>query len=732
VSALTLDDRALLAPFTTWAEDGSAQSQFQVGGMYCGACSYTIESALAQLDGVRRADVNAASARLALRWDPSRLHLADVLACVERAGYQVVPDVAASARALRAREWRLMLWRVFVSSFVAMQVMMLAIPVYVAEPGEMSPDIERLLQWGSWVLCLVMLAFAAGPFFKSAWQQLRARRLGMDVPVALGLSVTFIASSGALFDPGGLFGHAVYFDTLSMFVSFLLIGRWFEMKARHRAAEALESVAGALPQAAERLLPDGRSERVMAEHLRVGDRLRVAAGEAFAADGLVEQGESSVNEALLSGESAPVLKQPGAEVVAGSINLEGPLVLRVTRVGADTTAQGIVRLMQQAQSQRVEGSLLLERVARGFTAAVLALAMLAALAWLWIDPSRALGIAVAVLIVTCPCALTLAAPAAWLAAAGALARRGLLLVRLDLLERLAEVDTVVFDKTGTLSEERPVLAAQWAEGDTVEALLPVARRLAAHSRHPYSQALVDAGGALPWPDLRELPGRGLEAVDEAGRTWRLGAPAWVAELSGLGADTRAQVACGRPGALLALSFEERPREGAEAAVAALRALGLQVHLLSGDAEGATAAMAMRLGIERWLSGARPADKLATVRRLQSQGRKVLMVGDGINDAPVLAAADLRVVMGQGAMLARSNADALLLSNRLADLPAARRLALRTRRVLRQNLAWAALYNFACVPLALAGRLPPLAAGIGMAASSLLVVLNAQRLASRSE
>lgn len=732
VSALTLDDRALLAPFTAWADDGLAQSQFQLSGLHCGACAGIIEQALSQLRGVKRAEVNAASARLALRWDPSELQLVQVLDCIEKAGYGAAPDVAASARALRTREWRLALWRVFVASFAAMQIMMLAAPAYVAEPGEMSPDIERLLQWGSWVLCLPLLAFSAGPFFSAAWMQIRQRRLGMDVPVALGLAVTFLASSAALFNPGGPFGHEVYFDTLSMFVSFLLIARWFEMKARHRAAEALEAVAGALPQAAERLLPDGRSERVAPERLHAGDRVRVAVGEAFAADGVVEQGASSVNEALLTGESAPVAKGVGAEVVAGSLNLESPLVMRVTRVGADTTAQGIVRLMQQAQSQRLEGSVLLDRVAKGFTASVLLLAIVAAAVWTWIDPSRSLKVAVAVLIVTCPCALTLAAPSAWLAAAGALARRGLMLVRLDLLDRLAEVDLVVFDKTGTLTEDQPLLGAVWAHGASAEDLLATARSLAAHSRHPYSRALLHGAPARAWPELREVAGRGLEARDEAGKTWRLGAPAWVAELGGFTPEPETRLACGSSQALLCMAMEELPREGAAQAIAELQGLGLEVRLLSGDADPAVARMASRLGVKDWLASATPADKLAAVRRWQGEGHRVLMVGDGINDAPVLAAADVRIVMGQGAMLARANADALLLSNRLADLPLARRLALRTRRVLRQNLGWAAAYNAACVPLALLGWLPPLAAGVGMAASSLVVVLNARRLAGHSE
>ncbi|RZL33059.1 MAG: cation-translocating P-type ATPase, partial [Rubrivivax sp.] len=520
-------DARLLAPFTTWPDGpgGVALSQFQVAGMHCGACAGIIETALLKLPGVQDASVNAASARLALRWQPSRLALADVLAALQAAGYRASPDVAAPARELRRQERRQALWRLFVAGFLMMQVMMLATPAYVAEPGELSPDLDRLLRWGSWVLTLPVLAFAAGPFFGGAWRQLRAGRLGMDVPVAVGIAVTFIASTGALFDPGGLLGHEVYFDSLTMFIALLLLARWFELGARHRAADALEAVAGSLPVAAERLMDDGGSERVAPEALRVGDRIRVAAGAAFAADGTVLAGQGLVNEALLTGESAPVSKAVGDAVVAGSVSLDGAFVVAVQRVGADTTAQGIVRLMQQAQSQRPVVNGIVDRVAAGFTAVVLLLALAAGIGWWWVDPSRAVAVAVAVLIVTCPCALTLAAPAAWLTASGALARRGLLLADLSALERMCEVDTVVFDKTGTVSEDRLRLRRHWSQGADADVLLAAARSLAALSHHPHAQALVDdtgvGSGSGNWADVRELAGRGVQARDGAGRLWRL-------------------------------------------------------------------------------------------------------------------------------------------------------------------------------------------------------------------
>ncbi|MCX2864217.1 cation-translocating P-type ATPase [Paucibacter sp. PLA-PC-4] len=726
-----IDQREAQAAFTEWSGEDRATSQLRLAGMHCAACAGIIERTLLAEPGVLGAEVHAAAERLQLRWNPQQVRLSQLLGAVARAGYEAQPDVAAPARQLRQREKRRALWRLFVAGFLMMQVMMLAWPIYVAAPGEMSADLQHLLNWGAWVLSLPVLLFSAGPFFASAWHQLRQRRLGMDVPVSLGIAVTFVASSGATFDPGGPFGHEVYFDSLTMFVCFLLAGRWLELCARHRVAEELERATAGLPDWVERIEPDGSSSRVSPALLRVGDLLRIAAGQAFAADGRIEQGRSEADEALLSGESRPVPKTVGDEVVAGSINLSGSLLVRVLRVGADTRFDAIVRLMRKALTQRPAELRLADRVAGPFLWTVLALAAGAALVWSQIDPQRAVWVAVSVLIVTCPCALSLAAPSAWLAAAAALARRGMLLARLDMLERLALVDTIVLDKTGTLTEEGMVLLQSWPAEPG--ALIAEAAALAQHSQHVFARALAAATAAAPtdWRDVQELPGRGLQALDAGGQVWRLGAPAWVAEGQVLPKDSplpEAQLCFGRPGeSMLLLQFGEVLRADAREAVARLHEQGLRTLLLSGDAPERAAAMAARAGITAVQGGASPEDKLATVTQLQAEGRRVLMLGDGINDAPVLARADVSLAMGQGALIARAQADGVLLSGRLVDVALARALALRTRRVIRQNLGWAALYNATCIPLALAGLLPPWAAGLGMAASSLLVVMNAYRL-----
>ncbi|MED5622430.1 heavy metal translocating P-type ATPase [Ideonella sp. BN130291] len=741
VPLAVLDDPVELARFTRMrpsAEGAVAESSFQLGGMHCAACAGLIENALTGVDGVLAAEVNASAQRATVRWSPSRVRASQLVQAVQAAGYDAVPDTTAQARALRLAESRRLLWRLFVASFCAMQVMMMAAPAYVAGPGELAPDLGRLLEWASWLLTLPVLLFSAGPFFAGAWHALRRRRIGMDVPVAIGIAVCFVASSAAAFSPGGWFGSEVYFDSLGMFVSFLLLGRYLEMKARHRAAETLEQALGELPQTAQRLADDGSSHTVSVHRLVPLDRVRVAAGAAFPADGVLLDGATQADEALLSGESRPVAKAAGDTLIAGSVNLGAPVVMQVLQVGLDTRYEAIVALVRDALSQRPAVTRLADRCAGPFLWCVLLLAAVAVLAWQAIDPSRAVWVAVSVLIVTCPCALSLAAPSALLSATGALARRGVLLRRVDALEDLAQVSQVFIDKTGTLTDTRPAWRGarlvSGAPGQAPDALLQAAAGLARWSQHPLSQALAEAvpqADATPrWQTVQETSGAGLSAWDEQGCEWRLGSAAWLGQPHmAQAAGDHLQAFFGRPGRpLLCLEFDEAQRPDAAAAIQALRVDGVRVSLLSGDAPSRVSALAARLGIADAQGGCSPDAKLAAIRRAQADGTRVAMVGDGVNDAPVLAQADVSFAMAHGAFVARVHADAVILSNRLADFVHARRLARRTVRVMRQNLAWAAAYNLACVPLALAGALPPWAAGLGMALSSLLVVGNSLRLA----
>ena len=768
-----LDDPEQQQRFTRYSlgPDGqrSADTALRISGTHCAACAGLIEQALRQVSGVQTVQVSADGTRAQVRWLTAGTRLTDIVTAIRQAGYDAVPDAARAAREQRTLEGRLALWRLFVAAFCAMQVMMLATPSYLAAGNALAPDLRQLLNWGSWLLSLPVLVFSAGPYFAGAWASLRQRRIGMDVPVALGLAVTFVASSGATFAPQGVFGAEAYFDSLTMFVAFLLTGRWLETRARHRVAQVLEQAQARMPATAQRLDAAGLAHEVSVQRLLPGDSVRVPVGQAFAADGVLVQGQTQADEALLTGESAPVDKPAGAAVVGGSINLGAPVLMLVTRVGADTRAEAIASLMRDAALQRPSLARAADRWAGPFLWTVLLLAAAAAAVWSLIDPTRAVWVAVAVLIVTCPCALSLAAPSALLAAASALARRGVLLRRLDALEALSTVRRVYLDKTGTVTDAlsqvavmRPLSdagvadAARWSAPE----LQAIAASLALWSSHPLAQAVaalatrpaVGPGPARPeptadwtavWTELSEQPGRGVQARAADGQVWRLGALAYVRQggASGAGATGGsaapqpepathgAEVWLGCAGLPLACFDIDQPlRPDAQAAVAALQALGMEVVLLSGDSPERARHMAARLGLAHWVGGATPEAKLAEVAQAQAGGARVLVVGDGLNDAPVLALADVSIAMGQGALLAQAQADAVLVSGRLNDIAGAIATSRRAMRVVRQNIVWAVAYNAACVPLALLGVLPPWAAGLGMAASSLLVMANALRLA----
>lgn len=733
-----LDDPVEQREFTEIKEiDGQsvAESVLLVQGMYCAACADTVECALQDLPGVKSARVHAATRRLMLQWDPSATRISALAGAVGATGYRLLPLQQALSISERLKETRLALWRLFVAGFCAMQVMMYAWPAYVAGPGEMEPDIEQLLRWASWVLSVPVVTFASGPFFRGAWRDLRLGRVGMDTPVSIGIFVAFVASSAATFDPTGPWGRDVWFDSMTMFVFFLLGGRYLELKARDRTAGALDALMNRLPETCERQKPDATFETLSVRRLEVGNVVRVQAGQAFPGDGRLLAASATVDEALLTGESRPVTRRAGEPVVAGSFNLAGPVLVQVERLGRDTRFSQIVALMEKASTEKPRLAVLADRIAAPFLMLVLAAAAAAAWYWWQIDHSKALAVAIAVLIVTCPCALSLATPAAMLSSAGALARRGILVRRLQAFETLANIDTVVFDKTGTLTQDRLVLSGvSLREGADRRQALMLAGALAQGSLHPVSRAIAEAAktesAEMPvLTDIVETPGQGMQGSDAQGRQIRLGSAAFCGVTDADGAaDTRVWLADGQ-GWLARFSMEEGLREDAGAAVAALHGAGIRTRLLSGDRAQAADTVARLIGVQDVVSGASPEDKLADVVRLQSRGHRLAMVGDGLNDGPVLARADTSFALGHAAPLAQAQADYVLQSGQVMDVVLTLLQARRTMRIVRQNLVWAAVYNLISVPMALVGWMPPWLAGLGMAASSLLVILNALRLAA---
>lgn len=717
--------------------EGDAESVLVVQGMYCAACADTVESVLQRLPGVQRAQVHAATRRLTLRWDPALTRLSSLARALGESGYRLLPMQHALSVSERLRETRQALWRLFVAGFCMMQVMMYAWPAYVTAPGEIPPDINQLLRWASWVISLPVVFFASGPFFASAWRDLKHGRVGMDTPVSIGILVTFLVSSAATFDPSGPWGAEVWFDSLTMFVFFLLGGRYLEHKARDRTAGALDGLMNRLPEVCERQKPDGSYESVSLRRLRVGDTVRVQAGQAFPADGELLDGRATVDEALLTGESHPVSLQAGQGVVAGSFNLGGPVRVRIDRIGADTRFAQIVKLMERASTEKPRLAVLADRIAAPFLVFVLLAAAGAGVYWWQIDHTQAFAVAVAVLIVTCPCALSLATPAAMLASAGALARRGVLVRRLQAFETLAGIDTVVFDKTGTLTHDRLALhKVTTREGASLSNAWALAGALAEGSLHPVSRVIAREAVARQ-PDLAPLAGhteragQGMQALRPDGSWVRLGS----AEYCGLppsmaGEHLPAVHLSDANGWIASFVLQESLRDDAVAAVTALRALGVRTWLLSGDREAAAQQVARVVGVDHVIAGASPEQKLAEITALQARGLKVAMVGDGLNDGPVLARADTSFALGHAAPLAQSQSDFIVQGGKVMDVVNTLAQARATLRTVRQNLAWAAAYNVVSVPLALAGYMPPWLAGLGMAASSLLVIGNALRLARR--
>lgn len=724
--------------------DGCWESNVLIEGMHCAACALSIEEALNQVPGVLGAEVSAGSHRAKVIWAERDVAPSGWMQAVQKIGYRAVPANDAFARERRRAESRKALWRMMVAGLCMMQVMMYAYPAYIADPGDLSGEMEQLLRWASWVLSLPVIFFSCGPFFSNAWRDVLHRRISMDLPVALGMLITFVVSSVGTFDPSGIFGREVYFDSLTMFVFFLLAGRWLELRLRDKTAGALEALMNRLPDSVDRLKGSGEFERVPVRRLREGDVIRLLAGQSFPADGVLVKGDTSVDESLLTGESRPLARGVGDEVISGSHNISGVVHMRVDRLGAQTRFAQIVSLMESASITKPPLARLADSIAKPFLLGVLLAAGMACAYWWQTDPERALMVAVSVLVVTCPCALSLATPAAMLSAAGALAGRGILVRRLDAFESLAAVDTVMFDKTGTLTRDAMVLShTEVRDGVSAHQALSLANALAQHSLHPVSKAMIAAASFAQLSkvcraeQVAETVGQGLtgyvgsEGSTSIPRLMRLGSARFCG-VPETDAPSLRVFLSDDTGWLATFELQEDIRPDAAFTVTALQCEGISVHLLSGDARDASKRVAEKVGITAVNGQCSPQDKLDFLRQSQDLGHKVAVVGDGLNDGPVLAGAHVSFAFGDAVPLAQAQADFLVAGSRLSNVVEALRLSRRTLSVVKQNLWWAAVYNAVCVPLAIIGMLPAWLAGLGMASSSLLVVLNALRLSSDSQ
>ncbi|UHQ20062.1 cadmium-translocating P-type ATPase [Lysobacter sp. KIS68-7] len=700
---------------------GGREMVLLTDGMRCAACAWLIDRALMREPGVIEVSANAVTGRIRIAWDPARTPLSRPLRRLMSLGYR--PWLATGAERERARitERNRALLRLGIAGLGAVQAMMFTEALYLDTNATMSIPMRDFLRWIAFLISSPVVFYSGWPFIAGCLRELRERRLGADTLVA---TSTLLAYGASLFETltGG---PHVWYDAAVMFVFLLLTARMLEQRARSAASARVDALARARPAFAVREREDGSREAIPLEALEAGDVACVAAGDAVPADGTLLADEAWFEESLLTGESRPVHKKAGDPVFAGTACREVPARMRVGAIGAATRLSQLAALVERAQAHRPTIARTADRVAMGFVAALLVVAAIVYFTWRAHAPDRALDVTLALLVISCPCALSLAIPAALTAANGSLARMGVLPVGADALERLARVTDVVFDKTGTLGDATPSLVDVATFDDMErEHALRIAAALERDSRHPLAAMFAPfAHEGLRATEVRSVAGQGVRGVVD-GREWCLGHARFAAGATddgalwlGDGAHARAR-----------FEVREAPRIDAAQALASLRAQGLSLHLCSGDGEAAVARFASTLDLPDAHARQTPEDKLARVRSLQAEGRVVAMVGDGLNDAPVLAGADVSIAVGDGAALAQRAADLVLATPALHRIPDAIALARRTRRIVRQNLAWAVGWNLLALPIAAMGLVTPWIAALGMALSSLTVTLNALRLA----
>lgn len=710
-----------------------ACTELSLENISCAACAWLIERRLGQDDSVAQASVNLSNHRLRLVWDDTRQPLSRLLATLEAIGYRARPFRADTHAAQLRHESRRQLLRLAVAGLGTMQAMMYGLGLYLGAFQGIDVEYRDYLRWVSGIVATPVFLFSGWSFYRAAWHSLRARSLTMDVPVSIALIIAFLSSWYATLTRGG----ETYFDSVCMFIFFLLTSRYLELKARLRAGETAASLLLLTPRLTRRRDAGGNWETLSADRLAVGDVILIEAGDAVPCDARVLQGNGSVSEALLTGEPLPLTKRPGDRLIGGSINGDQALVAEVTGTGKDTVLATLQQLLARALAEKPLIAQKADRMAHFFVARVLVLAVLVYAGWQFVDPERAFWAMLAVLVATCPCALSLATPAALTAATHTLAREGFLLTRGHVLDTLAEATHVVFDKTGTLTEARLVLRElRLHRGDRAGALALIGG-LEAGSAHPIARALrqaAEAEGVTPArtdAPAQHHPGAGVSAR-VAGIGYRFGHAGFALgrEVEDDGDQLTLWLASDSGEAIASVALEDRLRPEAAPVVAALRTRGLKTLLMSGDHSGVPARVAAELGLDGWQAAMTPQDKQQAIARLQDDGAVVVMVGDGVNDAPGLGQAHLGIAMGSGTDLAQTSADVVLLGDRLPALLPAFRMGERTAAVIRQNLRWALGYNLAILPPAALGFVPPWLAALGMSVSSLVVVLNALRLRQR--
>ncbi len=724
-----VDDRESF--WGTPTPEGRRDLLLQVQGIKCAACAWLIRSQLERSSGVHSVQVDIATGYTNICWEPERIRLSKIAMTLFELGYVPHLPIASVEEQGRRKEQRDSLKRLGIAGLGMMQVMMYAVGLYAGDSQGISPAARGFLTWVSLLVTLPVLLYSGRVFFIGAWHSISSGRPGMDVPVSLAIGLAFIASCFNFFRGSG----EVWFDSVVMFIFFLSLGRYVELILRHRNLQAGTALARLMPEWAQRITLTGSVERIPSGDVSKGDQVRVPPGEAFPADGIIISGTSHVDESLLTGESMAHVRGKGDKIVAGTMNLNQSVDIKVTASGDDSTISALGRMVLAAQTRSVSNLGMPSWLIPGFIVTVLVLAGATWLFWQQVQPEQAFSATLAVLVASCPCALSLALPAVYSAASHSMMTEGMLLTRGDALHELMRVDTVVFDKTGTLTLGQPTISRLTLNPErpehTKDTVMNLSAAMEAHSNHPVARAFAHADFELPAQDVRFTQSGGL-AGTVGEQLYYLGSPDFISEATGQASepDTKGDVFLADGQSWLAcFSLSDQLRDGIVPALTQLADRGLDVHMVSGDGEAAVRRVAGQLGIDSWSANQKPEQKLLAIKALQDQGRVVLMVGDGANDGPVLAAADVSMTVQGATELANSTADVILTSESMELLSRVFEIAASARSLIRQNLSWALIYNASVMPLAMTGMLKPWMAALGMSASSLLVVLNASRLSA---
>ena len=713
-----------------------AEAVLVISGISCAACAWLIEHRLSQLKHVISVNLNLTTHRLMVRWLDDEIKLSQILEEIHQLGYQAHPFSATQAEQQRIQESKTAFRRLVVAGFATMQVMMLAVPLYIGELRGILAQYEVFIRAASMLFATVVVLYSARPFFVAALRDIRTRHLTMDVPVSIAILLAYFASVWSTVNRG----PEIYFDSVCMFTFFLLTGRFFEMRARHRMTRAGNNLLDLMPSVAIKSTPEGDLV-IPSSDIQVGDLLTIKPGQQIPADGIVESGTSAVDEAALTGEYLPIDKSAGDALIGGTHNVESQLLMRVTATGADAELNTIMRLMDRAQQEKPAIAIFADKVASRFVAAVLIIASGIAIIWWFIDPSQAFWITLAVLVVTCPCALSLATPTALTAATASLREQGFLISKGHVLEGLTQVDRIIFDKTGTLTRgelslEESIPAAADISLTSAQAL-KIAATLEQYSNHPIARAFSSLS-YFTTDNIEQVSAQGvkgtligIEGHDDM--TYRIGRADFAFPQQTLSPpindDRQWLLLANDQQPLYWFALSDSLRQGASSTIEQLKDWGIKVSILTGDPSAQVEAVATALNIDDVHKGLSPAQKLEIASVWQQQGERLMMVGDGINDVPTLARADIAIAIGQASDLTKTNADAVITNNSLTTLLHAISKGRKSSRIIRQNIYWALLYNILALPLAATGFIPPWAAAIGMSVSSLIVVGNALRLLS---